>query len=550
MKRHVTIAALVLALAAYSAGKTSHSDSQDGQNQPATEQSSANLSKKERKRLEKEEKKERKEDRKDEKHLRDEQAKEQAKEERKQDKKQEEQVAKDRKRELKEEEKKVAGERKKEDKHERKEAQRAEEKDAREMNRHIEREVRAQRAAAAPAPHSSFVPHIPVLTTATRGLLVAQREVGRAIYSQLPGSNVLVLLGGGNQILLRGSAPTPSLRQRLVQLAIGAASGYSVVDQLAAQFVGEAASTATSAAIGGVSDLIHGSRGGESGRDSRPQPPPYSAAPPPVSSQQVLPNSDSEAMAGVLEPGSNACVNVHNSSDVLLTGGVSSQSSAELIRRFAHQLSSPSAVITDQLAVRTAGVPSAGNAPQDVANTSGASMTASANASPTPPSASSTLSPRSTVCVTENNGQLFLTGTVGSTADLGTVETAVQPLVGSGRLLDHLTIAGMNSGTESPAPASSASAGVATAGVREEGGAVAGNVEAPTQQSEVEQALHSIPRLSNVNVQLTADGVHLSGSVDTTQDDQMAADLARQYASGRPVVDNVVVANRTPPPSN
>ena len=94
------------------------------------------------------------------------------------------------------------------------------------------------------------------------------------------------------------------------------------------------------------------------------------------------------------------------------------------------------------------------------------------------------------------------------------------------------------------------SAGVAADDVLVDGGAVAGNVPTQAQQGEVEQALHSVPRLSNVNVQVTADGVQLSGSVDTTQDDQMAADLARQYAPGRPVADNLAVANRTPPPRN
>lgn len=569
MKRHVTIAALVLALAAYSAGKTRHSDSQDSQNQTA--QPSAKLSKKERKHLEKEEKKEREHERKAEKQQRD----EQAKDDRKQEKKQEERIAKERKQDLKkqekkitderkQEEKKVAEERKKEEKHERKEEQRAEEKHAREMNRHVDREERAERAAMERAPRSGFVPHIPVLSTATRGLLMAQRQVGRAIYSQLPGSNVLVLLGGGNQILLRGSAPTPSLRQRLLQLAIEAASGYSVVDQLAAQFVGEAASTATNAAIGGVSDLIHGSRDKESDRESDRQsgtepppsyasaapPPDYSSsAPPPVSSQQALPNRESEAMAGVLEPGSNACVNVHSSGDVVLRGGVSSQSSAELVRRFAHRLSSTSAVVTDQLAVRTAGVPSAGNASQEVASDPGTGITPGESSASNALTQYPTLSPGSTVCVTENNGQLFLTGTVGSTADLGTVENAVQPLVGGGRLLDHLTIASTNSGTAQQAT-SPASLGAAADTAPPQGGAVATNVAEPTQQSEVEQALHSIPRLSNVNVQVSADGVHLSGSVDTTQDEQMAAEVARQYASGRPVVDNLAVANRTPPSMN
>ena len=561
MKRHVTIAVVVLGLAAYSVGEASHSDSQESQSQMATPPS-AKLSKKDRKRLEKEEKKERKQDRKEEKHL----EQKQAKEERNQDKKQQEQVAKERRRELKEEEKQVAAERKSKEKYERKEAERAEKQDAREMNQHIEREARAERAAAAKsAPRYVYVPRIPVSTTATPGLLVAQREVSRAIYSQLPSSNVRVLLDGGSQIVLRGSAPTPSLRQRLLQLAVGAARGYSVVDQLAAQFVGDAASAATSAAIGGVSDLIHGSGAKNSSRASGPEPSLDPAAQPPVSSQPALPQSDVDALAGVLEPGSNACVNVHNFSQVLLTGGLASQSSAELIRRFAHQLSSPSAVVTDQLAVAgspagagvaaagmqvgTADVHSAGNARQDGASTSDTGITASANSPPTPLSRGSTLSPGSTVCVTENNSELFLTGTVGSPADLGTVQDAVQPLVGNRRLLDHLTIAGLNSRTEPPTVAGSPAAADAAADeVLVTGDAVAGNTPPPVQQNEVEQALHSIPRLANVNVQVAADGVHLSGLVDTTQDDQMAAELARQYAPGRPVLDKVAVTNRTPPP--
>jgi osmotically-inducible protein OsmY len=219
-------------------------------------------------------------------------------------------------------------------------------------------------------------------------------------------------------------------------------------------------------------------------------------------------------------------VNLANSSQVLLTGQVASQPSADLIRRFARQLASPSAVVTDQLAVRTTGVPSAANAPQDVAGTSGAGTTASANPAPT------VMSSGSTVCVTENNGEVFLTGTVGSTADLGTVENAVQPLVGKGRLVDHITIGSMNSATQIAASAP-----------------VDNSASTPAaQQTEVEQALHSIPRLANVNVQVAADGVHLSGSVDTTQDDQMAADLARQYVAARSVVDNLEVANRTQPP--
>jgi osmotically-inducible protein OsmY len=127
---------------------------------------------------------------------------------------------------------------------------------------------------------------------------------------------------------------------------------------------------------------------------------------------------------------------------------------------------------------------------------------------------------------------------VGSTADLGSVENAVQPLVGSGRLLDHITIGSMTSRTDT-----GASAPVVTAA----SASVVNVASPPDQQSEVEQALHGIPRLSNVNVQLATDGVHLSGAVDSMQDDQMAAEVARQYAPGRPVLNNLTVANRTQP---
>jgi|tagenome__1003787_1003787.scaffolds.fasta_scaffold20961630_1 osmotically-inducible protein OsmY len=571
MKRHVTVAAFVLALTTYSLGQTGYRDSQDSQNRVDTTQHDEKLSKKDRKKLEKEQKKEekkeeknaRKQDREQDKH----QQKKEAEEQRKQYKDEEKRAAEERKRELKEQQKQVASEqkseRKNDEKYERKEAERAQKEQAREMNRHIEHEARAERASAAhaPTPRYVHVPRIPVLATATQGLLAAQREVSHAIYSQLPSSDVRVLLDSGNQIVLRGSAPSPSWRQRLLQLAMGAARGYSVVDQLAANFVGEAAGAATSAAIGGVSDLIHGSGVRDRGNENASGPPPDSSAqappypqqapaysqqassypqPPSPYPQQALPNSDSETVVSALDPGSNACVNLADADRVLLTGQVASQPSAELIRRFAQQLVSPSALVVDQLAVRTAGIPSTGNAQQDVATTSGASTpapgttVAGSSAAGSAASANSpapTVSTGSTVCVTENKGEVFLTGTVGSTTDLGTVESAVQPLVGGGRLLDQLTIASMNPGSQA-----AASAPVANAGPSQ-----------PTQQSEVEQALHSIPRLSNVNVQVAADGVHLSGSVDTPQDDQMASDVARQYAPGRPVVDNVTVARASQP---
>lgn len=230
MRRHVTIAAFVLALAAYSLGEKSYQDSHN-QTQSTTTQSEAKLSKKDRARMEKEEKKARNQERKEEKRLQ----KQHAQEQRKQYKDQEKQVAKERKLERKQEEKEVASEGKKDEKHERAEAERAEKDEARAMNRHIEREARVERAGAAAVPpsRSGYAQRIPISTTATPGLLLAQREVSRAIYSQAPSSDVRVLLDDGSRIVLRGSAPAPSMRQRLLQAAVGAARGYSVVDQLA-----------------------------------------------------------------------------------------------------------------------------------------------------------------------------------------------------------------------------------------------------------------------------------------------------------------------------
>ncbi len=537
MKRHFTLAAFVVALAAYSLGEQSYRESQDHQDQTATTQPTAKLSKKDRKKLEKEEKKEEKKAREQERKETKDIEKKQTEEQRKQYKEQEKRAAKERKREQKEEEKQVAAERKKQDKYERKEAQRAEKEEARNMHRHIEHEARDQRAAAShvPEPRYAYVPRIPVSSTATPGLLLAQRNVSRAIYSQLPSSDVRVLVDGGSQLVLRGSAPSPSWRQRLLQLAMGAASGYSIVDQLASNLIGDAASAATSATIGGVSHLIHGSGGGDGGRESSYAPPPDSSPQSPGYSQPGLPNADSEPMVSALDPGSNACVNLSNSDQALLSGQVSSQQSADLIRGFARQLASPSALVSDQLAVRTSGVPAAAGTAQYAASSSSAG-TSTGNAptenSPGGTTSPRTVSPGSTVCVTENNGEVLLTGTVGSTADLGIAENAVQPLVGSGRLLDHLTISSANSGMQ--AAAYSSPSGVTPA--------------PPSQQSAVEQAMHSIPRLANVNVQVANDGVHLSGSVDTKQDDQTAMEVAREYAPGRPVLDNLAITNRVQPP--
>jgi osmotically-inducible protein OsmY len=317
------------------------------------------------------------------------------------------------------------------------------------------------------------------------------------------------------------------------------------VDQLAANLVGNAAGAATTAAISGVGNLIHGSSGRDSGPESSPEMAQHSRANGEQSPsnndreamagvQQDLPNSDSGTMPVVLEPGSNACINPSNSTQVLLTGQVASQPSADLIRRFAHQLANPGAAVVDQLAVRTNGVASAGSAPQPVSDARGAGTGSSANAPAT------FVSPGSAICVSENNGALFLAGTVGSTAELGAVENAVEPMVGSGRLLVHLIIGSMSSGTQ---VAASTAVGTATTTPLPNNAATSLD-----SQNAVEQALHSVPSLANVNVQLAADGLHLSGSVDTTQDEQMAADLARQYAAGRTILDNVTVANRAQPP--
>ena len=539
MKRHLIVATFVVVLAAYSLGELANPASQDSHDQAATAQPNAKLSKKERKRLEKEQKhvekenekqqkKAEKQEREQEKHLEEKQTKEQQKQYKEQEKK----VAKERERQLKEQEKQIAANHQKEQEYAQKRAVGAEKEEARDIKRHIEHEKRVEtaQAAAVPAPRDAYMPRIPISTIATPRLLLAQREVSHAIYSQLPNSDVRVLLDSGNQIVLRGSVPSPSWRRRLFQLAVGVAQGYSVVDQLATNLVGSAASAATSAAIGGFSDLIHGSGKKDNGPDAGYAPPPDSAAQAAPYSQpsgpnaQHLPDRDAEQASSVLDPGSNACVNISNFTQVLLIGQATSQTSADLLRRFAHQLASTSAVVNDQLAVRSAGVRSAANEPQDVAGISGAGATASAN------SPAAVVSPGSTVCVTRNNDQIFLTGTVGSTADLGTVENAVQPLLGNGRLLDQLTVAAMNSG----APTADS--------------APPGSAATPVRQSELEQALHSIPRLAGVNVQVKEDSVQLTGSVDTAQDDQMASDVVHRYAPGRPVLDEIAVVNRTQPP--
>lgn len=549
MKRHILVAAFVLAVAGCVSAQQVWSKSQpDNSDFPVSGQAaqsssllqstavqeskiqletppqpSAKLSKKDRKRLEKQEQKAREQQRKEEERVQ----KKQAEEQRKQLKDDEERTAKERERELKDQEKRASIERKKEQQYEHKEEERAEKKEAHDINRHMEHEARAERAAASSS-HHSYLTRIPVLKSAGPGLLLAQRDVSRAIYSQLPHSDVRVLLDSGNQIVLRGSATAPSLRQRLLQLAVGAARGYSVVDQLAANLMGDAASAATSAAIGGVSDLIHGSGNKNAESDGTSPPPPVSANQP-TAYAQAPPSNGGDGMPSILEPGSNACANLSNSNQLVLTGQVGSQPSAELVRGFARKISNPSTTVIDQLAVRSSGASYGGNSPQNAAGATNGGLAAG--------SSLPALSPGSTVCLTENDGSLLLTGTVGSTAELGTVEDAVGSLVGPGRLVDQLTIANMNSAAQ-----------VAASPLSADEPASATQTQSPSVQSEVEQAVHSIPRLAGVDVQVMADGVHLSGSVDTSQDAQSAADLAREYAPGRPVVNSLVVMNQPLPP--
>ncbi len=232
---------------------------------------------------------------------------------------------------------------------------------------------------------------------------------------------------------------------------------------------------------------------------------------------------------------------------MLLTGQATSQGDADLMRQFAQQLGGSSATLIDQLATRSNGV---------ISNT--APPTATTNSQTYAPAG--VVTPGSVVCVNvDNHNELLLTGTVGSPAELAAVENSAQPLAGGARLVDQLTIGTV--ATASSAGATGGMTGVATnnntQGARppESGAAIATSSQPtgtpaatagnPTVQNDLEQALHSLPRLSNVDAEVTAGSVRLFGSVSSSADDQAARDVARQYAPAYEVIDNVTVsANR------
>ncbi len=510
--------------------------------QPDTRQNEKHLSKKEKKELKKRRKEEEKQRKKE--------AKEQEKQLREQQKRKAKEDTKEQKRELKKQNQAMAREQDKEDKRERKEQKK-------EMKSAERKELRAEHGAlmSAAKPRDDLYT-IPVSREVAPGLLQAQRRVSRSIYSQIPHSHVIVLVNNANQIVLRGSAPTPSFKRRLLGLALSAAGGYGIVDQLAANMVGTAAGGVTSATIGGVSDLIHGSgsrrdnyggyydqqgppfdnspgaygppspygppdRYGSPSRDNAYGPPgentPNPNAPPPNGSSYTHTSASEQSASSKegLTPGSNACVNLSGGREVLVTGQTASQVDKERLQQFAQLLGGTNATVIDQLATRTENVnPGAGTAsyalmPETIldANALGGLVT-----------------PGSVVCVNVNNNSLLLTGTVGSTGELANVEHALQPLLGNEHLVDQLTTGTL---TGSAAPQDNASSG-GGAGVAE---------------SEVEQALHSIPRLSNIDATVSAISVRLSGSVETAEDEQVALGIARQYAPGRSIIDNMTVTH-------
>jgi osmotically-inducible protein OsmY len=263
----------------------------------------------------------------------------------------------------------------------------------------------------------------------------------------------------------------------------------------------------------------------------------------------------------------------------LLTGQAASQGGAELIRQFAVAVASPSSNFDDQLAVRSTGDTQSPVPPGGAAEN---------GANPPPvagPDSGAAVSPGSNVCVNvSDNSEVLLTGTVGSPADLATVERAAQPLLGSERLIDQLTIADLSAGrgamqpgavgnsnavapyanaavpppisganrqAQPPAPGALASAGPnaqPTAAGAPNPAITNPQTSLPVAQNQVEQALHSLPRLSNVNVDVSGDAIRLSGSVPTMADEHAAKDLAQQYAPGKPVLENMTITGAVQPP--
>jgi osmotically-inducible protein OsmY len=372
---------------------------------------------------------------------------------------------------------------------------------------------------------------IPVVTNPAPGALQAQRKVSQAIYSQLPSSNVMVLLNNNNQIVLRGSATSPGLRSRLLQLAGAAAGGYSIVDQLASDAVSSAAGSAASAAVGGIGSgigsLVHGSGSSDSGYNG------YSSGSsnsgysnyPSSSGGSVASNTygssgssgsyyaSNPSLAG-LQPGTNGCVNVYNS-QVVITGQAASQTDADALRQVAQQLGGANTTIVNQLTVN--GSPVA-NSTSTMANSA---------------ASSSLLSPGSVVCMNaDNNNQVLLTGSVASAGELGTVERTLQPMVGKERLVDQINTP---NGTV-------ASAGSGASAASNSGTVSASSASPAVTQTRVQEAVHSLPRLSNVDAEVSANQVRLSGSVPSRDDDDDARDIAQQYAPGYDVVDNLTIS--------
>ena len=526
MKRHILTAILVVLTSGFVVA----------QQQPAppaaTQDEHHHLSKKEKKEL----KKVRDEERKADKHR----LKREAEEHKKADK----ESAKQRKHEREAEKKEMAKKRDEEHKRDRK----AEEKEiAKERHEDRKQEEKERKEASRGGDHPSMVGRTASAATsvatapfrlamhATPSLLRAQRDVGRAIYSQMPASNVAVLLSDAGQIVLRGSAPSPSLRSRLLELAMGAAGGYPIVDQLVSEFAGDVAS----AAAGKVSDMIHGNPDDNGSYRQR-----VSNAVPQSASGSPAPSEPGAANTTAFDGGSRACASVANNNRVILTGQTTSQANAEMLRQFALQLGGVSAALDDQLVTRSNGASGTGSLPPSA-----------------PANATVALTPGSTVCVNMSAGNdVLLTGTVASPTELSIVERAAQPLAAGARLSDQLTIGtlppnpsvaemgGVSGAAVSTATSAAAANAPAVAGTVE--GSVAANTGVPSVEGELEQALHSVPRLANVDVQLTGDTVRLSGTVDTTQDEQTARDITRQYAPGRSIVDNLTVAGRSPAPGH
>ena len=58
----------------------------------------------------------------------------------------------------------------------------------------------------------------------------------------------------------------------------------------------------------------------------------------------------------------------------------------------------------------------------------------------------------------------------------------------------------------------------------------------------MKQALHSLPRLSNVDADVTDTAVLLRGSVSTQQDREIARDIAFANVNGRNLIDDLTIS--------